>query len=49
MAEDLMPQQSLHPQPSAPALELCAGAGRTKGALADQKTLGEGSIALAEI
>lgn len=49
MAEDLVPQQSLHPQPSALALELCAGAGRSKRALADEETLGEGSIALAEI
>lgn len=49
MAEDLMPQQSLPPQPSALAQELLAGAGRSKRALADQETLGRGSIALAQI
>lgn len=49
MAEDLLPQQSLHPQPSALAQELHAGAGRRRRALAEQDTLGESSIAVAEI
>lgn len=41
MAEDLMPQQSLHPEPSALAQELLAGAGRSKRALADQENTGK--------
>lgn len=49
MAEDLMPPESLHAQPSALAQELCASASRSKRALADQETLGEGSTALAGI
>lgn len=39
----------IHPQPSALAQELHAGAGRSKRTLADQETLGRGSIALAKI
>lgn len=50
MAEDLMPQQSLHPQPSGLAQELHAGAGRTKEIWQSRKHCqGGGSIAPAEI
>jgi len=47
--EHLVPQQPLHPQPSALTQELHPSAGGSRRALAAQEALWGGSIALAEI